>query len=542
MKIVLVISSLISLVLLTSCGGGGSSSSSAAGCSGSAVSAADCSCSCSSERGQLVSYPVTSKSFTADQMLQFINSNGLPEISDIPKNSGAPVCNVTVQKMTFKTVGANNESITDSGALMVPSGTGANCTAPFPIVMYAHGTAAFSNYDLSTMSDVDKNPASTEAWTIAAAFAARGFIVVAPNYAGYDISNLPYHPYLNATQQSNEMMDMLTAAKTALAKSNISFTQKLFLTGWSEGGHVAMATHKAMQNASTPITVTASVPISGPYAVAAFGDATFYGAATYGSTLYLPFVINSYQSAYGNLYNQFSDLYAAPTATAIKTNYLPTLGDISKLFLGNGGALPANSLSNALFSGSAQSTPAGVTSGAPTAGPQAQSGLYAAGFDNQKYLISDAYRLSYLTDARANPDGVIASVTNGFSVTSSGLPATSPANGLRKALKANDLRNWTPNAQTKVLMCSGSGDPNVPFSINTGTMKAYWSSGAGAAPAGVVSAIDLDQAQPEPYKTTQANFQKAIANFNQTGLDENYHTYDFTFCSSAASILFQSLR
>jgi len=144
-----------------------------------------------------------------------------------------------------------------------------------------------------------------------------------------------------------------------------------------------------------------------------------------------------------------------------------------------------------------------------------------------------------LTDARTNPDGAIASVTSGFSVTTSGLPATSPANGLRKALKANDLRNWTPNAQTKVLMCSGSGDPNVPFSINTETMKAYWSSGAGAAPASVVSTIDLDQPQPEPYKTTQANFQKAIANIN---LDELYHTYDFTFCSSAASILFKSLR
>ena len=33
---------------------------------------------------------------------------------------------------------------------------------------------------------------------IAAMYAAQGFIVVAPNYAGYDISTLGYHPYLNA--------------------------------------------------------------------------------------------------------------------------------------------------------------------------------------------------------------------------------------------------------------------------------------------------------------------------------------------------------
>ena len=31
---------------------------------------------------------------------------------------------------------------------------------------------------------------------MAAVFAAQGYIVVAPNYAGYDGSTLDYHPYL----------------------------------------------------------------------------------------------------------------------------------------------------------------------------------------------------------------------------------------------------------------------------------------------------------------------------------------------------------
>ena len=34
------------------------------------------------------------------------------------------------------------------------------------------------------------------------------------NYAGYDISTLGYHPFLNAAQQSGEMLDILTAART----------------------------------------------------------------------------------------------------------------------------------------------------------------------------------------------------------------------------------------------------------------------------------------------------------------------------------------
>ena len=57
---------------------------------------------------------------------------------------------------------------------------------------------------------------NTEGALIAAMFAAQGYIVVAPNYAGYDTSTLAYHPYLNADQQSKDMMDALTAARTAL--------------------------------------------------------------------------------------------------------------------------------------------------------------------------------------------------------------------------------------------------------------------------------------------------------------------------------------
>src|SRR5580698_7204508 len=41
---------------------------------------------------------------------------------------------------------------------------------------------------------------------VAAFYAAQGFVVVAPNYAGYAGSTLPYHPFVNALQQSADMM------------------------------------------------------------------------------------------------------------------------------------------------------------------------------------------------------------------------------------------------------------------------------------------------------------------------------------------------
>jgi len=78
-------------------------------------------------------------------------------------------------------------------------------------------------------------------------FAAHGYIVVAPNYAGYDTSSLPYHPFLNGDQQSKDMIDALAAARTALPNTSSAATSdsgKLFVSGYSQGGYVAMATHK----------------------------------------------------------------------------------------------------------------------------------------------------------------------------------------------------------------------------------------------------------------------------------------------------------
>src|SRR5262249_54215204 len=153
----------------------------------------------------------------------------------------------------------------------VPTGTGTGCTGERPIVLYAHGTSTDRGFN---MADT-QNP---ESLLLAALFASQGSIVVAPNYAGYDTSTLPYHPYLIADQESKDMIDALHAARTALPLASVTLTRdsgRLYLTGYSQGGYVALATLEAMEAAGMP--VTAAVPMSGPYAVAAFADAVFYG-------------------------------------------------------------------------------------------------------------------------------------------------------------------------------------------------------------------------------------------------------------------------
>src|SRR5271170_3625948 len=126
--------------------------------------------------------------------------------------TGAPVCGVDFYYIKFWTLGGAGETTESSGALMVPTGAAPACSGPRPIVLYAHGTNTDKNLNIADIT----NTTNTEGVLIAAMFAAQGYIVVAPNYAGYDISTLGYHPFLNASQQSGEMMDILTAARTAL--------------------------------------------------------------------------------------------------------------------------------------------------------------------------------------------------------------------------------------------------------------------------------------------------------------------------------------
>ena len=102
-------------------------------------------------------------------------------------------CGVTIEKVSYDTKGAADEDTNATAALMLPTGDAAECKGDRPVLLYAHGTTTDKGYDFAQVGNA-KNPAVGEANLIAANFAAQGYIVVAPNYAGYDESKLDYHP------------------------------------------------------------------------------------------------------------------------------------------------------------------------------------------------------------------------------------------------------------------------------------------------------------------------------------------------------------
>jgi hypothetical protein len=439
--------------------------------------------------------------------------------------TGAPTCGIDTHYIQYGTVGGAGEATTASGALMIPTGTAPPCTGPRPILLYAHGTTIDRGFNLAAIADAT-NAANTESAVLGAMFAAQGYIVVAPNYAGYDSSPLPYHPYLNADQQSKEMIDALTAARKAIGNVSAAGTTdngKLFVTGYSQGGFVAMATVRALQ--ALGATVTASAPMSGPYAMEAFGDALMFGSVNLGSTAFIPLVTTSYQRAYGNLYNATTDFYEVAYATGIDT-LLPSTLSKSDLFAQN--KLPQTALFN-----STTPVTGNATLDAALAVPS--NPLFAIGFGPNN-LVRNSVRVAYALDASASPDGSVPNPQPGVPL------ATAPMYPLRQALKTNDLRNgaWSPN--TPMLLCGGNADPTVFFSVNAGTMQAFWAT----LPAGRLTVLDVDSAPSgvsEPFAAVKLGFALAKAQVlgsgGPTAVVQAYHgELVAPFCTFAARSFF----
>ncbi len=494
-----------------------------AGCGGGTGGASNSGMNGPPSRGTLLQTPPQLLStVTASSLLLKLN---LATNLQLLALSGPPVCDILIYHLEYATVGGANEPTTASTALMVPTGLGSNCTGARPIVLYAHGASTDQTFNMADMQN-------GETLFLAALYASKGYIVVAPNYAGFDTSTLPYTPYLIADQQSKDMIDALTAARTALPLASATLTHdngQLFITGYSQGGYVAMATHRAMQNLGMP--VTASAPLSGPYALAAFVDAVFYGQVNGSGPVSAALLFTAYQHAYGNIYGSANQIFEPQYAPGIDA-LLPGTTPRSQLY--SEGKLPEF----ALFSLTPPATQfADIT---PPAKPENLAFVFAMGFGTGN-LLQNSYRLSYLQDALANPDG-------GFPTATTGVAAAAPQLPARQALKLNDLRNWSPSAP--ILLCGGALDPIV-FFFNTQLMQSYWA--AQAQPPAKLNVLNLEAAVSanDPYQHLKNDFgaAKALVAANAVSqgatdggafaVAEAYHTTLVApFCFAAAKTFF----
>jgi hypothetical protein len=187
-------------------------------------------------RGDLIREATLRASYSPAGLLALASSGEVSQaiLEQVPSTD----CRISVYHFERRTVDPAGHLTPASGALMVPNDSATARLGERPIVPYAHGTNTNKAYDPSDL----ESPNNAEALPVAGLPAADARIVVAPNYVGCDTSTIGYHPYLCGDQQSKDMIDAMSAARSALPFADAPETTdggKVPIAGHSQGGCVA---------------------------------------------------------------------------------------------------------------------------------------------------------------------------------------------------------------------------------------------------------------------------------------------------------------
>ena len=259
---------------------------------------------------------------------------GIRTAAQLTAETGIPMPNdVNLYKIRYETPDLHGQKDTASGLLVVPA-----ISTALPLVCYQHGT-------VGQKSAVPSNLVGEA--VLAMAFGSLGYAVVAPDYLGLGDSR-GFHPYVHAETEASAGLDLIFAAKEYAPSISLNLSQQLFVTGYSQGGHAAMALFRELEaNHTQDLPVTAAAPMSGPYSISGVMVDNLFLNDPYYYPSYLPYTLNSYQMAYGGIYTNLNELYR-PGFDVLVQNFLDrtiTLGQlndqiINKLTTDFGSSIP----------------------------------------------------------------------------------------------------------------------------------------------------------------------------------------------------------
>jgi hypothetical protein len=219
-----------------------------------------------------------------------------------------PPYNVRYYYITYTSPDLRGVRDTLSGLLALPNDT----TRTFPRLVYQHGTSD-SKRDVPSI-----NPITGEG-AVGLVFASFGYVSALPDYLGLGVSK-GLHPYIHAESEASVAVDMLRATRQYAANNGARTNNQIFITGYSQGGHAAMALQQMMETRLTAeFAVTASAPLSGPYSIGTIMRGLMLdNTREYNFVAYLPNTALSFQAAYGNLYKKLEDIFKPAYVPAIE--------------------------------------------------------------------------------------------------------------------------------------------------------------------------------------------------------------------------------
>lgn len=181
-------------------------------------------------------------------------------------------------------------------------------TEGHPMLCYHHGTQIRKNRKVKLGGEK----------AICVGFATDGYLVARPDYMGLGKGERN-HLYHHIETQAGASIYLLRAIETINKELNIEQNDQLFITGYSQGGHVTLSFQKTVQESyAEEFKVTASAPMSGAYDLGGVQEGAMF--KPYSHPGYLPYLIFSYNEIY-NLYNDPTELLLSPYDSVLPPVY-----------------------------------------------------------------------------------------------------------------------------------------------------------------------------------------------------------------------------
>ncbi|MEQ1605298.1 MAG: hypothetical protein ABL999_10570 [Pyrinomonadaceae bacterium] len=166
---------------------------------------------------------------------------------------------IELTRISYTSIDEANKRVTLTGLMAWPQGG-----APNGLVVFCHGTIQDRDGSPSKWKGAENG---SEAETAALAFATGGYAVIIPDYLGLG-DHEATHPYPRNIINSQSAVDIIDPARELARRKGYDLGPKLYVTGYSEGGGIAMAVTQKLERLVGPrYRVEKSAPANGPYDV-----------------------------------------------------------------------------------------------------------------------------------------------------------------------------------------------------------------------------------------------------------------------------------
>ena len=325
-------------------------------------------------------------------------------------------------KISYNTVNEDNTPVVASGLLVIPTATDAyqqyriaNGQKPFSVSMLCdnHKTI-FADVEAPTKVEVSDHQPNYSLAVLETGYA--GFAGIYPDYIGFGDSLGTVHPYIMKKASARASVDMIKASMKYMESQGIALNHQLYVTGYSEGGYVAMATAQKVEAELENVNLMGVAPMAGPYNVEDLADRELNATN-----------IMVYPAFLADLAYSYSEYYDDVNLSEI-ANANISIAQFQTAFNGSYDTVPIHTILG-------------------LADPSKKDyGFYT-------HKASELFSISFLDEYNSNVNSV-----------------------MRGRFQENALDDWTPRSKMNFIQCLD--DEIIPFSESNNTYNKFKANGA----------------------------------------------------------------